>query len=288
MKKWVFTLMLVLFSVLTQADIIFETKDGRDKRLSGVTVCYSGSGGTFAKGVSGGGYSRVILENPYPNPVTIYAFKEGYQTQVIRRWREAGEENWVNIALPKLNGRISEGPRVPAYCDSRGRSKKSSKTFEPRKKSAPQETGKPSAAGKRTSQSERQVIRLSGADAYALARRHGFNFSYKEIGFGTDCEIRPSGKTIYLKAMSPPPIGSGKCEFTLFDRRQLNDGWVFKRFGGPRIVTSIQGSFATIAHPTRGSSSLRLKVRSWHPFMYIDWIEIEGPKGEGITKAFAM
>jgi hypothetical protein len=141
----------------------------------------------------------------------------------------------------------------------------------------------------------RQEYTISGGDAYTFSQTQGFKFSYKVENPLTQLgqifvvppgflELKTAGKNMTL-------VGS-RCDFVLFDGRELKDGWIFKSYDAStgQLIAN-RGSSRVDERPTAGSRTIRFRIHLWTEAGSSIWFDIhrlklEGPAGQDWREAF--
>jgi hypothetical protein len=97
---------------------------------------------------------------------------------------------------------------------------------------------------------------------------------------------------ISLLVMGKPYITFGaRCDFVLFDGRQLNEGWVFKSYDAVGPTDTYGHGYTVTERPTVGSRTIRFRIHLWCDAgntcrFDITFITLEGPAGQDWREAF--
>ena len=141
----------------------------------------------------------------------------------------------------------------------------------------------------------RQEYTILGGDAYTFSQTQGYKFSYtlenpltqfgQILVLGSNIlELKTNGKNMYA-------FGS-RCDFVLFDGRELKEGWIFKSYDAStsQIITG-KGSSRVDERPAAGSRTIRFRIHLWTEAGSSIWFDIrrltlEGPAGRDWREAF--
>lgn len=140
----------------------------------------------------------------------------------------------------------------------------------------------------------RQDYTVTGVDAYNFSMPQGYKFSFRleqplnQLGFlGPEA----SGLDCYTQGKPINAFGS-RCDFVLFDGRELNPGWIIKSYHA--TFASSSSSFASgrvDERPTAGGRAIRFKIHlwcereNWSRFV-LHHLVLEGPANADWREAF--
>jgi hypothetical protein len=145
----------------------------------------------------------------------------------------------------------------------------------------------------------RSEYRIGAGDAYEFSQLQGFKFS-SACGDSITQEARisyggtpwPGSNSIILKAHGKPwDLFGARCDFVLFDGRELKEGWVFKSYDAVAESGNVGSSYTVNERPTAGSRTIRFRIHLWcdkdyQAQYYITRITLEGPANIDWREAF--
>lgn len=140
----------------------------------------------------------------------------------------------------------------------------------------------------------RQQYTISGADAYTFSQTQGFKFSTKLENAATqEGYIRVDGSTLALYTTGKPfKVFGARCDFVLFDGRELKDGWTFVSYNArSEAGISTKSSYRVDERPMAGSRTVRFRIHLWTDpeswiFYVLQNLTLEGPANADWREAF--
>lgn len=140
----------------------------------------------------------------------------------------------------------------------------------------------------------RQEYVIGGGEAYIFSQTQGFKFSTKlEDPVTQEGYIKGDGGLLNLSTSGKPMnIFGSRCDYVLFDGRELTEGWVFKSYNAsPVALITTRTTTRVDERPEAGSRIIRFKIHlsteagSFVSFTIVN-LTLEGPAGRDWREAF--
>jgi hypothetical protein len=118
-------------------------------------------------------------------------------------------------------------------------------------------------------ETRRYTVSMRSVYEYSISQ--GFRFVVTPQDSTSRCHLWPSNPHIATVAEAGTVFGS-KCDFTLFEGRQLNEGWRLVSYTIEDYCSGSKRGYRIIEKPVAGSRNIRFKFHQW--------IEARGLTGE--------
>jgi hypothetical protein len=140
----------------------------------------------------------------------------------------------------------------------------------------------------------RMDYRIPGGDAYNFSKTQGFQFS--NVCGDTITQISlilvDGGSLKLISRGQPFQYWGSRCDFVLFEGRQLKEGWIFKSYDAKaEPVTNAWSSYTVNERPVAGSRTIRFRIHMWtdkgnEQIYIIEYLTLEGPANMDWREAF--